>query len=230
MRSRGGRSWIVGLPVTDRREPTMTEIPATQGNDATGEAPAWRTAVTSQQVVMRESGLFPWWSVLGLGILSVLLGIVVLAWPEATLRVMAALAGVWLVLGGLIRIFTAFIASGGVGRQVLSGIVGVVLVLGGAFCLRNIVTTVSLLAVVVAVTWLLSGIAELVMAFEANGANRNWLLVMGIVSLAIGLIFLLAPRLSLAALVLTTGMGFIVTGAIQVVFGFNLRRHRGDVD
>ena len=78
--------------------------------------------------------------------------------------------------------------------------------------------------------FILSGIAEMVMAFEANGANRNWLLVMGIVSLAIGLIFLLAPRLSLAALVLTTGMGFIVTGAIQVVFGFNLRRHRGDVD
>jgi uncharacterized membrane protein HdeD (DUF308 family) len=206
----------------------MTEIPATQSVDATGATdPNWRTTVTGQQIVMRESGLFPWWTVLGLGILSVLLGIVVLAWPEATLRVMAALAGLWLLLGGLMRIFNAFVAGGGVGRQVLSGIVGVVLVLGGAFCLRNIVTTVSLLALVVAVTWLLSGIAEMVMAFEATGSNRRWLVALGIVSLAIGLVFLVTPELSLYTLVLTTGMGFIVTGAIQVVFGINLRRHRG---
>jgi uncharacterized membrane protein HdeD (DUF308 family) len=214
------------LPVADPQEPTMTEIPATQSVDATGTTqPTWRSTVTSQQVVMRESGLFPWWSVLGLGILSVLLGIVVLAWPEATLQVMAALAGLWLVLGGLMRIFNAFVAGGGVGRQVLSGIVGVVLVLGGAFCLRNIVTTVSLLALVVAVTWLLSGIAEMVMAFEASGSSRMWLLALGIVSIVIGLIFLLTPSLSLYTLVLTTGTGFIVTGAIQVVFGVKLRKH-----
>jgi uncharacterized membrane protein HdeD (DUF308 family) len=209
----------------------MTEIPAVQSPDATGSTPPnWRTAVTNQQVVMRESGLFPWWSVLGLGILSVLLGIVVLAWPEATLRVMAALAGVWLVLGGLVRIFSAFVAGGGVGRQVLSGVVGVVLVLGGAFCLRNIVPTVSLLALVVAVTWLLSGIAESVLAFETTGGNRRWLLALGIVSIVIGLVFLVAPRLSLYTLVLTTGIGFIVTGAIQVVFGVNLRKRRTDAD
>jgi uncharacterized membrane protein HdeD (DUF308 family) len=219
------------LPVADPQEPTMTEIPAPQNLDATGETePTWRSTVTSQQVVMRESGLFPWWTVLGLGILSVLLGIVVLAWPEATVRVMAALAGLWLVLGGLMRIFNAFVAGGGVGRQVLSGIVGVVLVLGGAFCLRNIVTTAALLALVVAVTWLLSGIAEMVMAFEATGGNRMWLIVLGVVSLVIGLVFLITPELSLYTLVLTTGMGFIVTGAIQVVFGINLRRHRGEAD
>jgi uncharacterized membrane protein HdeD (DUF308 family) len=219
------------LPAADRQEPTMTEIPAPQNVDATGATePTWRTTVTSQQVVMRESGLFPWWTVLGLGILSVLLGIVVLAWPEATVRVMAALAGLWLVLGGLMRIFNAFVAGGGVGRQVLSGIVGVVLVLGGAFCLRNIVTTAALLALVVAVTWLLSGIAEMVMAFEATGGNRMWLIALGIVSLVIGLVFLITPELSLYTLVLTTGMGFIVTGAIQVVFGINLRRHRGEAE
>jgi uncharacterized membrane protein HdeD (DUF308 family) len=87
---------------------------------------------------------------------------------------------------------------------------------------------VSLLALVVAVTWLLSGIAEMVMAFEASGGNRTWLIVLGIVSIAIGLIFLLTPRLSLYTLVLTTGMGFIVTGAIQVVLGWKLRGRRDD--
>ena len=199
----------------------MTEIPATQSPDAPATL---RASLTSQQVVIRESGLFPWWSIVVLGAVSILVGVVVLVWPEATLQVMAALAGIWLVIGGLVRIFTAFVSGRGVGRQVLSGVVGVVLVLIGAACLRNLVTTVALLAAVVAVSWLLSGIAEAVMAAEAKRGSRGPLLAAGLISIAIGFVFLVVPRLSLFTLIVTTGMGFIVTGLVQVVVGVRMRR------
>ncbi|GAA0916309.1 HdeD family acid-resistance protein [Virgisporangium aurantiacum] len=200
----------------------MTDSPATPG----AEAPAGlRPSLASQQVVIRDSGLFPWWSVVGLGIVSVLLGIVVVGWPTATLKVMAALAGLWLLLGGLVRIFSAFVSGRGVGRQMLSGIVGVVLVIVGVACLRDLVRTVELLAVVVAVTWLLSGIAEVVMAADAKrGGSRVALLATGLISIVLGLVFLFVPRFSLGVLVLMTGLGFILTGAMQVVVGLQLRR------
>jgi uncharacterized membrane protein HdeD (DUF308 family) len=207
----------------------MTEIPAMRDTEAPATPDGPRTGLTSQQVVMRESGLFPWWSVVGLGALSVLLGIVVLVWPEATLRVMAWLAGVWLVVGGLVRIFGAFVTGRGVGRQVLSGIVGVVLVLIGAACLRDLVRSVSLLAVVVAVTWVLSGIAETVMAAEATGRTRGVLVAVGVLSIVFGLVFLFLPSLSLFVLVVMTGAGFIGTGALQVVVGLQLRRSAHEV-
>jgi uncharacterized membrane protein HdeD (DUF308 family) len=199
----------------------MTEIPATPRADVSDNL---RGSLSSQQVVMRESGLFPWWSVVCLGVLSVLLGIVVLVWPEATLQVMAALVGIWLVIGGLVRIFTAFGSGRGVGRQILSGIVGVVIVVIGAACLRDLVRTVAVLALVVAVTWLLTGVAETAMAADASAGSRVMLLCAGLVSIVLGFVFLFVPRLSLSALVLTTGMGFIATGAIQVVVGIQLRR------
>jgi uncharacterized membrane protein HdeD (DUF308 family) len=204
----------------------MTETPATRNPETIGAttSPSLRDSLAGQQVVIRESGLFPWWSLVGLGVISVLIGVVVLVWPEATLRVMAAMAGIWLVIGGLVRIFGAFVTGRGVGRQVLSGIVGVLLVLIGAACLRNLVTTVALLAAVVAVTWLLSCIAEAVMAAEASHGSRAMLLAAGLVSIAIGLVFLIVPRLSLVALVLMTGAGFVVTGLLQVVVGLRLRR------
>jgi len=205
----------------------MTEVPATPRTDT---SPTLRGSLTSQQVVMRESGLFPWWSLVGLGAVSVLLGVFVLVWPEATLRVMAALAGIWLVVGGLVRIFGAFVTGRGVGRQVLSGIVGVIVVLIGVACLRNLVTTVALLAAVVAVSWLLSGIAEAVMAAEAPHGSKGLLLAAGLLSIGIGFVFLFVPRLSLFALVLTTGMGFLVTGLVQVVVGFRLRGSRAADD
>jgi uncharacterized membrane protein HdeD (DUF308 family) len=200
----------------------MTESPAT----SSAEAPTGlRPSLASQQVVIRESGLFPWWSLVVLGIVSVLLGIVVVAWPTATLKVMAALAGLWLLFGGLVRIFSAFVSGRGVGRQMLSGVVGVVLVIVGAACLRDLVRTVELLAVVVAVTWLLSGIAEVVMAADAKrGGSRVALLATGLISIMLGLAFLFVPRFSLGVLVLMTGLGFIVTGALQVAVGLQLRR------
>jgi uncharacterized membrane protein HdeD (DUF308 family) len=102
--------------------------------------------------------------------------------------------------------------------------VGVVLVLGGLACLRDIATSLVALALIVALSWMLSGIAEIVMAAEATGSSRTWLLVLGVLSAGLGLIFLFFPGLSLFALVLTTGIGFIATGAVQLVLAFTMRR------
>lgn len=202
----------------------MTDIPATRDTQLPGPSDGLRASLTSQEVVLRESGLFPWWSLVALGTLSVLVGIVALAWPDATITVLAWLAGVWVMISGLMRIFGAFVTGRGIGRQVLSGIVGVVLVLIAVACLRDLVKSVALLSVVVAMTWLLSGIAETVMAVDAKGRTRTGLIVIGVVSILIGLAFLFVPELSLFVLVVMTGLGFIATGALQVVVGFQLRR------
>ena len=202
----------------------MTEIPATSAAGAPGQDPSLRSTLTSGQVVVRESGLFPWWSLLLLGALTLLLGIVVLAWPGSTLHVLGVIVGIWMLVAGVMRIVNAFVRGQGVGRQVLSGIVGVVLVLGGLACLRDIATSLVALALIVALSWMLSGIAEIVMAVDASGSSRIWSLVLGVVSAGLGLIFLFFPGLSLAALVLTTGIGLIATGAVQIVLGITMRR------
>jgi uncharacterized membrane protein HdeD (DUF308 family) len=202
----------------------MTDIPAPSAAAAPGQDPSWRATLTSEQVVIRESGLFPWWSLLVLGVLTLLLGILVLAWPGSTLRVLGVLAGIWMLVAGIIRIVSAFVRGKGVGRQVLSGIVGVVLILGGLACLRDIATSLVALALIVSLSWMLSGIAEIVMAAETTGRSRTWILVLGVLSTGLGLIFLFFPGLSLFVLVLTTGIGFIATGAVQVVLAFTMRR------
>jgi uncharacterized membrane protein HdeD (DUF308 family) len=202
----------------------MTDIPATSAAEVPGQDPSWRATLTSEQVVIRESALFPWWSLLVLGVLTLLLGILVLAWPGSTLRVLGVLAGIWMLVAGVIRIVSAFVRGQGVGRQVLSGIVGVVLVLGGLACLRDVATSLVALALLVSLSWMLSGIAEIVMAADAHGSSRTWLLVLGVLSAVLGLIFLFYPGLSLFALVLTTGIGFIAIGAVQVVLAITMRR------
>jgi len=184
----------------------MTEIPATW------DAP----------VVERES-LFPWWLILTLGIVSVVLGIAVLVWPELSLGVMAVLVGCWLLLSGIARIIGAFL-PGSVGQRVLSAVVGVVLVIAGMICLRNLVTGVAVLALMVAFTWLFGGFTALVMGFRSEGGTRVVLIVLGALSALLGLVFLFVPRLSLAGLILLTGISALVVGAGEVVTAFQLRR------
>jgi uncharacterized membrane protein HdeD (DUF308 family) len=175
-------------------------------------------------VAREQESLFPWWTLLLLGAVSVLFGIAVLVWPGATLKVLAVLVGIWLLLAGTLRIVGAFLPGRGVGRQVLSGIVGVIVFIGGVVCLRNLVTALAVLALIVSLSWLFSGLSATLMAFQATGATRAGLLIVGILSIIVGLVFLFVPGLTLAAVVLLVGISAIVIGAGELVLAFQLRK------
>jgi uncharacterized membrane protein HdeD (DUF308 family) len=196
----------------------MTDTPPTQTTQPIPD----RDFVTPDVVARGDP--FPWWLSAVLGVVSIGFGIVVLIWPGETLRVMAACFGVWLILAGFARVVGAFMSGTGIGAQMLSGVVGVLLILGGVACLRNLVTAVAVLATLVAAMWLLSGLSELVIAFTVHGPSRGWLIALGVVSILTGLVFAIWPELSLATLVLTTCVGALVIGVGQVAFALQIRR------
>jgi uncharacterized membrane protein HdeD (DUF308 family) len=166
----------------------------------------------------------PFWQVIVLGIATTLFGIAVLAWPAATLRTLGVLVGIWLLVIGVTRILGAFSSERGISRQVLSGTVGVILLIGGVACLRNVAKGVLVLAFLIALTWVLSGVAELAIAFRATGSTRMWLILLAVVSIAIGLVFLLWPSLSLTTIVVMTGISGLVIGIGEIAFAFQMRR------
>jgi len=168
---------------------------------------------------------FPWWTVLITGLLGVAFGIAVLVWPDVTLRVMAALAGIWLFLAGLARTIGAFLPGGGdIVRRVFSGIVGIILLIAGVICLRDVITRLALLALIFAISWILTGLTAVLVGAQSSGGERVVLIVVGLLALAAGLVFVFAPDLSLTALVLLTGISSLVVGASEVVLALVLRR------
>lgn len=172
----------------------------------------------------REGGTASFWLLFVLGVVTMCFGIAVLAWPEASVRVVAVMVGLWLLLTGFARIVGAFVWRRGVGRQVLSGIVGILLVIGGVACLRDLTKGAAVLAFVIALMWILSGIAELVVAQEAGTWARRWLIVLGVASLVVGFVFVFSPGLTLAVMALLTGLSALVIGAVQVLFALRWRR------
>jgi uncharacterized membrane protein HdeD (DUF308 family) len=162
--------------------------------------------------------------VFSIGIVSIVFGLVVLAWPDVTVRAYTVLVGIWLLAAGVARVISAFRPDRGLGRQLLSGIVGVVLFCAGAACLRDVTKAVTVLALLVGLAWLLSGLVWAVVAGRANGAARVWLAVLAVGSVGLGLVFLLWPAISLTVLVWLTGLGSLALGTAELVFAFVHRR------
>ncbi|MGI5176153.1 HdeD family acid-resistance protein [Dactylosporangium sp. CA-152071] len=166
----------------------------------------------------------PFREMLGLGLITILFGIAVLAWPSKTLSLLGVLVGVWLLVAGAIRIFGAFAHDQTTGRRVLLGGLGALLIVGGIACLQHVATGVAALAGIIGLAWLVSGIAELAIAFLTHGRIRVSLIAIGAVSLLVGLAFVFWPGLSLGVTILLTGISALLIGAAEVAFAFQLRQ------
>ncbi|WP_433788901.1 HdeD family acid-resistance protein [Actinoplanes sp. CA-252034] len=192
----------------------------------TDTAPMWPGTATELRTQP-----FPWWTLLVTGLLSVALGLTVLIWPDISLKVMAVLTGVWLAAGGLARIVAAFLPTGrSVAGHVFSGVVGIIVLVAGLACLRNLITGLLVLAVVFGTTWVLSGLALVLAGATRHGALRAALLVVGVLTILLGVAFVVLPDLSLTTLVVLTGAGSLVAGLGEVVLAFLIRhmQHTGE--
>ncbi|HEU4421450.1 MAG TPA: DUF308 domain-containing protein [Pilimelia sp.] len=159
-----------------------------------------------------------WWLAIAAAALSIILGIMVVAWPEATLLVAAVIFGIWLIVHGIVHIVRAVTRTADDGAvRALEGIIGVLFVVGGVICLRNVIVSLLAIATIIGITWLIAGIVALVSAFMSrrSGESRLLIAVLGGVTVLGGLAVLVWPDITLLALVYLTGFWLILIGAIQ---------------
>ncbi len=165
-----------------------------------------------------------WGWVLTFAILTLILGVVVVAWPHATVKVVALLLGLQLFVGGvfaLVRMFT----SSGEGSRALSAVLGILGILVGIFVLRHLFETVVILVVLLGVYWVLHGIIELIVALDHKGMpGRGVNIVMGLLGFVAGIVVLGWPAPTLLVLIWVLGIWLIVYGLIGIAGAFIVRR------
>ncbi|HEX6681590.1 MAG TPA: DUF308 domain-containing protein [Candidatus Limnocylindrales bacterium] len=147
------------------------------------------------------------------GALSIITGLVVLLWPRKTLLLVAALLGVWLVLVGILRIVQAFTGKGhSRNSRILTGVSGLLYTVVGAVCLRDLFTTVNLLAVIVGLVWMVGGVAEIAW-------RKRHSVILGVFGIAAGVVVLVWPEISLTIMAIVAGAWLVVLGVVQLVLG-----------
>jgi uncharacterized membrane protein HdeD (DUF308 family) len=163
-----------------------------------------------------------WGLVLTMGVLSILIGIMAIAWPGATIVTIAIFFAAWLFVSGIYSIILSFTRDGDTGNRVLSAIIGVLSVIVGFALLRTPFQSVEVMIFVLGIYWVAQGIVSFVSAF-AQKEGRNWRLFSGILGIIAGIIVLTYPISSAVTLALFGGIWLIILGVTQCFGAFQLR-------
>ncbi|MGD9621232.1 MAG: HdeD family acid-resistance protein [Mycolicibacterium sp.] len=171
-----------------------------------------------------------WKSALVSGVLAVILGVMVLAWPGKTLLVAAIFFGAYLLVTGITQVVFAFSLHVSAGGRVLLFLSGAAALILAVLCFRSLQDSILLLAIWIGIGFIFRGVATAVSAIsDPTLPGRGWELFIGVISLIAGVIVLASPFESLATLTLVVGIWLIVLGVFEVVSAFGIRKASKDV-
>ena len=101
------------------------------------------------------------------GVVCVVVGILVLVWPQHTLTGLAVLFGLELIVSGLFHLLAAVaLPDAGPGSRALMAILGLLGLVIGLYALRHIDIAVSILALPLAIYWIIDGVVRIFAAID----------------------------------------------------------------
>jgi len=165
-----------------------------------------------------------WKSALLSGILAVILGVLVLAWPGKTIIVAAIIFGAYLLVTGFAQVIFAFSLHVSAGGRVLLFISGAASLILAVLCFRSLQDSILLLAIWIGIGFIFRGVATAVSAIsDPTLPGRWWEIFIGGITLLAGVIVLASPFESIATLTLVVGIWLIVIGVFEAISAFGIR-------
>ena len=184
------------------------------------------TTIDQEPLDLDESGLASigkhWGLVLALGITSIIVGIIALVWPGATIVVLAILVAAWLIVSGIFQIVRGFGHGLSGGMRALLFISGALSLILGLIAISGIWQAVEILAIFIGIGFLFRGFGMLFESAEQSG-GRGWSIFGGIVMLIGGFVILVWPGISLVTLAWVAGIWLIIGGIFELIAAFKLR-------
>jgi len=153
------------------------------------------------------------------GLIAIVLGIILLADPNASLKTVIYLFGIMVIVYGVARAVSGLM---GHMESRSAGIVGGILAIiaGVAIIAWPKMSALTLLYVIAG--WAIaSGVWDVVGAFasDASGGRKLWSAIVGVVSVVFGLILFVHPAEGALAMLWFIGVYLIVLGFMRIVVG-----------
>jgi uncharacterized membrane protein HdeD (DUF308 family) len=167
------------------------------------------------------------------GILSLALGITMLAWPQETLVVVAGIAGIYFIIAGIARLALGIFSRGlGAGHRVLGIVLGLIVLFAGIVIMRNLDVAGTVLPIVLALAIGIGWIVDGIMALVESGRNgRGGVgIAFGIFSIIAGIIVLAWPQMTILAIMILVGLTLSILGVIGIVRAFTFGKDAKTAD
>jgi uncharacterized membrane protein HdeD (DUF308 family) len=172
------------------------------------------------------------WRLLG-GILLVILGILVLIYPDITVEIVVIVFGVLMLFQGVLQAIFGLSAPEAKSVKWLFVISGVLSIIIGILAILTpfyVLIAGWILIAAWAIVW---GIFEIIAAFmvpaeaatKVYGTGGKWMaVVLGLIAIVLGIIFIVYPESSLTTVVYIAGILVIVLGLVMAFESFQLRK------
>lgn len=156
------------------------------------------------------------------GVITLGLGLLIAFHPTTSLNVICVFIGILVILGGLFSLVRSL--NRGDNHRVMSAVLGIVMIVVGVILIRHLDLSRLLVALVVAVIFIVQGVVDLLIGFSGEAREgRVWRVIIGLVSLAAGIVVLAVPENSVTVLATLVGIWFAILGALQIIVAFVLR-------
>jgi uncharacterized membrane protein HdeD (DUF308 family) len=166
-----------------------------------------------------------WWIPVVRGILAIVFGLVALFWPGETIVVLVLIFGAFCFVDGVFAIVTAVRYATHHERWgvlLLEGIVGILV----GMLAYAAPAAIALFFLYFAAGWaIITGIFEIIAAFRIRQsvAGEIFLIIAGVLSVALGGAFFVFPGAGLLAWVYLIGIYAIFFGGLMIGFGVRMR-------
>lgn len=167
-----------------------------------------------------------WWVFLLRGLAAIIFGLLALIWPRLTLLTLITLFGIFALVDGLLALVAGIVSIGRNKRwwsMLLSGVLGIAI--GVLTFIWPQITGVVLLYFIAA--WaMVIGIMDILIAIQLRQEiEGEWIMILdGIFSILVGLLFFIFPQTSAMALVWLIGLFVIAVGIILLILALRLRK------
>ena len=169
-------------------------------------------------------------SLILIGTLAVIVGIMAIAWPGVTILALVILFAVYAFIDAGLQSMRAF-SSRTAGPVLGHLLLALIDVAAGVFALVWPAPTAFVLVIVVAAWALAGGVAEFFAGFQSgeSAGTRALFILSGLVSVAFGVLLFARPGVGAVTLALLFGLYSMIYGFSQITAGVQVRHLGGDV-
>jgi len=169
-------------------------------------------------------------SLILLGILAVIVGIIAVAWPGVTILALVILFAVYAFMDAGLQAARAF-SSRSAGPVFGNLLLGLIDLAAGVVALVWPGPTAYVLVIVVAAWALVGGLVEIFAGFQAGetAGTRAMFILSGLVSLAFGVLLFARPGVGAVTLALLFGLYSMIYGFSQITAGVQVRHMGGSL-
>lgn len=168
-----------------------------------------------------------WWHLLLQGIMSIIVGILLVISPGVTTVVLVQILGIYWLVTGILSLVSLFLDRSMWGWKLVAGILGI---LAGISIVRHPLWSGFFIpftiVIFLGVQGLIQGVIGVIQALQW----KSWgTALLGIVNIIFGLFILSAPFVATAILPIVLGIVALITGIVAVFGAFRVRRQKDKI-